>query len=191
MKKFFLLAAVTVTLFSASPLRAESKIDGNVILERIALYIPNVLVDALDTFTVNIGFGAIVEARLMATRAIDVGAGWGLTAKMFKAHNRQYGFGIEEGWYWSFIFIGEESYTIRDSTSLVDKYIEMRAGFPSPTRRCYDIFSGSRDYWAIGGSLGLLLDGDLYIHPVELADFVLGLFLIDIKNDNFTFSDFR
>ena len=191
MKKFFLLAAVTVTLFAAVPLRAESKIDGNVILERLALYIPNVLVDALDTFTVNIGFGAIVEARLMATRAVDVGAGWGLTAKMFKAHNRQYGFGIEEGWYWSFIFVGEESYTIRDSTSLVDKYIEMRAGFPSPTRRCYDIFEGARDYWAFGGALGLLLDGEVYIHPVELADFVLGLFLIDIKNDNFTFSDFR
>ena len=191
MKKLFLLAAVTVTLFSAAPLRAESKIDGNVILERLALYIPNVLVDALDTFTVNIGFGAIAEARLMATRAVDVGAGYGLTAKMFKAHNRQYGFGIEEGWYWSFIFVGEESYTIRDSTSLVDKYIEMRAGFPSPTRRCYDIFEGSRDYWAFGGALGLLLDGEVYIHPVELADFVLGLFLIDIKNDNFTFSDFR
>jgi len=191
MKKILLLSAVAVALFAAPSLRAETKIDGDLILERLALYIPNVLVDALDTFSVNVGFGAIAEARLMATRAVDVGAGWGLTAKMFKAHNRQYGFGIEEGWYWSFIFVGEESYTIRDSTSLVDKYIEMRAGFPSPTRRCYDIFSGSRDYWAIGGALGLLIDGEVYIHPVELADFVLGLFLIDIKNDNFTFGDFR
>ena len=191
MKKILLLSAVAVALFAAPSLRAETKIDGDLILERLALYIPNVLVDALDTFSVNVGFGAIAEARLMATRAVDVGAGWGLTAKMFKAHNRQYGFGIEEGWYWSFIFVGEESYTIRDSTSLVDKYIEMRAGFPSPTRRCYDIYSGSRDYWAIGGALGLLIDGEVYIHPVELADFVLGLFLIDIKNDNFTFSDFR
>ena len=166
MKRILLLTAVTVTLFAAPTLRAESRIDGNVILERLALYIPNVLADALDTFTVNVGFGAIVEARLMATRAVDVGAGWGLTAKMFKAHNRQYGFGIEEGWYWSFIFLGEESYTIRDSTALVDKYIELRAGFPSPTRRCYDICSGSRDYWAFGGALGLLIDVEVYIHPV-------------------------
>ena len=61
----------------------------------------------------------------------------------------------------------------------VDNYVEMRAGVPDPTVRTYDFFSGPRDYWAIGGSLGLLIDGDLYIHPMEWVDFALGFFLIE------------
>jgi hypothetical protein len=192
MKKIFVLIAVVFAIgFTAVPARAASAVDGDVIVERLALYFPNLIADAFDSFTVNLGFGAVAEARLMATRACDVGAGWGMAAKAFKAHNRQYGFGIEEGWYWSLVCIGEESYAVRESTSLVDRYIEVRAGFPSPSRRCYDVINGSRDYWAFGGALGLLIDGEVYLHPVELADFVLGLFLIDIKDDNFTFDSFR
>jgi len=189
MKKiFFAVTIVCMTLFAApAQLQAGT---GDVLIERLALYIPNLLLDALDAFTINLGFGPVAEARLMATRAVDVGAGIGLSAKVFKAHNRQYGWGIEEGWYWSFIFVGEEEYTIRDSSSLVDEYIEMRAGFPSSGNRVYDIYSGARDYWAFGGALGCLLDGELYLHPVEIADFVLGLLLIDIREDNLTFDDF-
>ena len=127
----------------------------------------------------------------MATRAIDTGAGIGMCAKAYKLHNRQYGLGIEEGWYWSFIFVGEENFSVVESTPLVSRYVEMRAGFPEPTQRVYDFFDGPRDYWAFGGALGLFVDGELYVHPVELADFILGFFLIDIKNDDFTLEDFR
>ena len=48
-----------------------------------------------------------------------------------------------------------------------------------------------RDSWAIGGALGFLVDGDVYIHPMEWIDFALGFFLIDIKNDDLVFDDFR
>ena len=165
---------------------------GNEVMEKVALYIPNRLVDALDMFSFSLGVGPAVEARLMGTRFVDVGAGASLFCyKFYKHHNRQYGFGLEEGWYWSFISVGEESYSMLASTSLVDKYVENRTGIPDPATRTYDFFDGSRDYWAIGGALGFLVDGDLYIHPMEWIDFALGFLFIDIKGDDLVFDDFR
>ncbi len=185
MKKLFLVSAL-IASFCCAP------VHGNDIGEKIALYIPNRLIDALDMFSFSLGVGPAVEARLMGTRFVDVGAGASLFCyKFYKHHNRQYGFGVEEGWYWSFVSVGEESYSMLASTSLVDKYVEHRAGIPDPTTRTYDFFDGPRDYWAIGGALGFLVDGDVYIHPMEWIDFALGFFLIDIKNDDLVFDDFR
>lgn len=188
MKKCLLI--VMLCIASAFALKAESFEEINW-GEKLAFYLPNRVLDALDTFTVNLGVGPVIEARLMATRYCDIGAGWsGSTFKAYKDHNRQYGAGIEEGWYWSFIFVGEEEYRIVDSSGMLDRYVECRAGVPSPAMRAYDFVNGPRDFWAIGGSLGLLLDGNVYIHPVELADFVLGFFFIDIKSDDLTFDRF-
>jgi len=185
MKKLFLTLAVVATGLFASQAHSAT------IEERLVFYIPNRIIDALDTFSVALGLGPAIEARLMATRAIDVGAGIGMTAKAYKIHNRQYGLGIEEGWYWSFICVGEENFSVLESTSLVERYVETRTGFPEPIQRVYDFFEGPRDYWAFGGSLGLFLDGDLYVHPVEFADFILGFFLLDIKDDDLTYDLFR
>lgn len=185
MKKFFLALLLACTFFCA-PAR------GNDFLEKVALYIPNRLIDALDLFSFSLGVGPVIEARLMGTRFVDVGAGASLFCyKFYKNYNRQYGLGVEEGWYWSFIFVGEERYSMLSSTSLVDKYAEDRAGIPDPTTRTYDFFEGSRDYWAIGGALGFLVDGDLYVHPMEWVDFALGFLTIDIKGDDLVFDDFR
>ncbi len=189
MKKLFLTLAIVAAGFCGTQAHAEWITKEN-IGEKLLFYIPNRIVDAFDFVSVAVGIGPVVEARLMATRAIDVGLGIGMTAKAYKTHNRQYGLGIEEGWYWSFI-VGEEDYKIHDTTPLVDAYAESCAGFPLPTQRVYDFYDGARDYWAFGGSLGLLIDGDLYVHPVELVDFVLGFFLIDIKDDDFTAEDFK
>ncbi len=189
MKKLFLTLALVAAGFCGTQAHAEWITREN-IGEKLLFYIPNRIVDAFDTFSVALGVGPVVEARLMATRAIDFGLGIGITAKVYKVHNRQYGLGIEEGWYWSFI-VGEEDYKIHDTTPLVASYTESCAGFPLPTQRVYDFFDGERDYWAIGGSLGLFVDGDLYVHPIELVDFVLGFFLIDIKDDDLTMDCFR
>lgn len=187
--KRFLLAAVLV--FSCGVAQAESFSEINW-AEKLALYLPNRILDALDMFSVNLGIGPTVEARLMGTRAVDVGAGISLcNYKLYKDFNRQYGFGVEDGWYWSFISVGEEEFGVRDGSLMIDKYVECRAGVPSPEMRIYHFLTGARDYWAIGGSLGLGIDGNLYIHPVEWADFVLGFFLIDIRSDDLTFDSFR
>ncbi len=198
MKKSFLAAAMAALLLGGTPafaagenLESGGGITAADVGEALALYIPNRLLDALDMFTVNLGVGPVLQARLMGTRLADVGAGIGRSYKIYKTHNRQYGLGIEEGYYWSFIFVGEEDYHMIDCTSLIKNYSETRAGVPDPTTRTYDFFTGPRDYWAIGGSLGGLVDGDLYIHPLEWLDFALGFFFIDFRNDDLTFRDFQ
>ena len=185
MKRLLMILAVA---FAVNGVRADEINWG----EKLALYLPNRVLDALDMFSFSLGVGPVVEARLMGTRVIDVGAGYSATTwKIYKSHNRQYGIGQEDGWYWSFIFIGEEEFCVRDGSLLVDKFVECRAGVPTPEMRVYDFFEGPRDYWAIGGALGFLVDGDLYIHPVEWVDFVLGWFLLDIRNDDLTFDSFN
>ena len=194
MKKLFLAAALLSGIMFAMPVQGAEKNATEEFFDRLpeklVFYIPNRLLDALDMFSVNVGAGLVAQARLMCTRAIDVGAGWGTTAKLYKSHNRQYGCGIEEMWYYSLICIGEEHYSMITNSPWVDNYVEIRAGVPDPTVRTYDFFSGPRDYWAIGGSLGFLIDGDLYIHPLEWLDFALGFILIDIKQDDLTLDSF-
>lgn len=174
----------------AAPAAYRSSDEVN-IWEKLALYIPNRLIDSLDLFSVNLGVGPIIEAQMMATRAIWGGGGIGLAWKAYKGYNRQYGLGTEQGWYWSFVFISGEEYGVVNNTSLVKKYFETRDGFPTPDRWPYDYFDGARDYWQIGGSLGFLITGDLYVHPIEWVDFALGFLLIDIKDDDLTFDSFR
>ncbi len=189
MKKYIMAFSAVFCLFYA--VTAQGGTDsGNWVADKLMLYIPNRILDALDTFTVNVGVGPKIEAQMMATRAVWGGGGYGDSYKAFKAYNRQYGLGVESGWYWSFVFVGEEAYALTDSTSLVKKYIENRSGFPLPETRTYSLLDGTRDYWAIGGSLAFLVCGDVYIHPVEIADLVLGIFFIDIKGDDLTFADF-
>ncbi|MBQ9804041.1 MAG: hypothetical protein IJW35_04265 [Lentisphaeria bacterium] len=188
MKKFFALLAACTVVFSAN---AESFQDINW-GEKLVFYLPNRVLDALDMFSLSLGVGPVAEARLMGTRLADVGAGYSAsTWKVYKGHNRQYGIGVEDGWYWSFISVGEEEFSVRDGSLLVDKYVECRAGIPTPEMRVYDYFEGPRDFWAIGGALGFLVDGDLYIHPVEWLDFALGFFLVDIRQDDLTFDSFN
>ena len=193
MKKI-LLVLVTALVLAPAAVRAnevESEFDRGTLKDKILLYIPNRVMDLLDIFSVTLGVGPVAEARLRATRYCDIGAGAGMTAKIYKDFNRQYGLGFEEGWYWSFIFVSEEQYALTDSLGLVRRYAENRAGVPLPDTRTYDFFTGPRDFWAIGGSLGLLVDGGVYIHPTEWVDLGLGFLLIDFRNDDYILDDFR
>ena len=190
MKKFFAVMAALMMIFT---LAADEMVPGRRTNwgEKIALYLPNRILDLLDIFTVTVGVGPVVEARLMGTRLADVGAGYSAgTYKLYKDFNRQYGIGLEDGWYWSLVLIGEEEYTLREGSLLVDKYVECRAGIPTPEMRAYDYFTGPRDFWAIGGSLGFGIDAGVYIHPVEWVDLALGFFMIDIREDDLNFDSF-
>ena len=184
MKKFLMIVGIAGLLFAGG----AAKADTNRILEKIVLYPANLVMDALDTFTVNVGIGPVLEARLQATSAIWGGGRVGTCGKIYKAYNRQYGLGIEDGWYWEFVSIGEENLGVTSSTALVNKYTENRTGFPEPFNPVYR--NGSRDYWAIGGSLGGIGIGDLYIHPVDIDHFITGIFFYDLKGDDLIFDDF-
>ncbi len=185
MKKLIMMLGVAAMLVTGGAAQ------GNEFAEKAALYIPNRIVDALDAFSVNLGFGPSIRAELMCTRAAVVGGGYGLSCKVFKDYNRQYGLGTQNYWYWSLAAIGEED-TRRDRfAGWTKSYWEAYAGFPLPDQRIYDMQDGARDYWQIGGALGFLVEGEVYIHPVEGIDWVLGFFFLDPKSDDLTFDDFR
>ena len=174
-------------------------VQGADFTEKLLFYVPNRIVDALDCFSLNLGVGLGVRAELQGTRAVTVGGGiQDNVFTLYKDYNRQYGGGIQSGWYWSLI-AGEEDMRrdpvfgwVRpywDSFGWVDG--DFSAGIPSPEGRSYDPIDGARDYWQIGGALGGLIFGEVYLHPIEGFDFVLGFFLIDFKNDDLTIADFQ
>ena len=190
MKKFFAILAACIAVSGVHA--AEMIPDRNTNWgEKFALYLPNRVLDILDIFSVTVGIGPVAEARLMGTRLANVGAGYSAcTYKLYKDYNRQYGIGIEDGWYWSFVCIGDEDYRLREGSLLVDKYSESLTGIPTPEMRTYNYFNGPREYWAIGGSLGFIVDAGVYIHPVEWLDLALGFFMVDIREDDLTFDSF-
>ena len=194
MKKFILtliVCGLAVTGFAGNEeFSAPPKKEFN-LTEALVLWFPNRILDLFDLFSVNVGIGPIIEARLMATRAIDCGAGIGMAYKAYKGYHRQYAFGQEQGFYYSFISIGEEDWAVVNGTRLLKKYTETRAGVPLPTMRNYEFFEGPRDFWQFGGSLGLLVTGDLYVHPFEWIDLATGIFFLDPSGDDLRFDDFR
>ena len=186
MKKFTLMLLVALAAFSFAP-----SARANETVEKLVLYVPNRVVDLLDTFSVNVGFGPRVQVELMCTRFIGGGVGIGSSAMLYKDCNRQYGWGLQNGWGCQVPgFIQEDTERVY-TNRLVQSYWESFMGVPTPEQNIYEYHEGARDYWQIGGSLGLLVVGELYINPIEWVDLALGFLFIDIKDDDLTFENFQ
>ncbi|MFA7230353.1 MAG: hypothetical protein WC071_03700 [Victivallaceae bacterium] len=185
MRKIFLGCVVALMVAGGFSAKAEGVVDS------ICLYIPNRILDTFDIFTLNVGFGPVARAELRFTRAVAFGGGIGFTAKAIKDYNRQYGAALQNGWNGSFLCIDAEDTSRKPTTRLVKEYWEHNEGFPSPEDRIYDFYTGARDYWEVGGSVGALGEVDFYIHPIEVLDLVAGFLFIDLKDDDLSFEDFE
>lgn len=186
MKKVLFLSVIAVLTLTNVNLSANS------VGEKVLLYIPNRIVDLVDIFSVSLGVGPTVRAELMATELIKVGGGYDFgSLRAYKEWNRQYGFGMQEGWYWSFIFAGEQNTTRKHTLGSVDEYFEASAGIPTPTQPIFDYYTGRRDFWRIGGALGFLIEAEVYLNPLEWADLATGFFMIDMRQDDFEVVDFK
>lgn len=183
MKKILFICVCTMMMVTAG---SSAKAD---VLDKIALYLPNRFLDALDTFTVSLGVGPVIRAELHATRGFAFGAGAGAKVMAIKGCNRQYGVGREEGYDISFAMFNRVNLTRDGQSRLVQPFSIDEDGFPLPNQRLYEFYNGARDYWGIGGSLALGLAGTVAIHPIEIADFVTGIFFIDLKGDDLTGED--
>lgn len=162
------------------------------VMEKVAFYLPNRVMDLLDMGTVTVGVGPSVRAELMVTEYCKFGGGIGISGKLLKEVNRQYGFGINNGWYWQLLCTGQEDMQRAKTNRWVNDYDYQMGGVPDYTDvRMYNFYNGSRDFWRIGGALGLGVEAELYLHPVDIADFVTGLFFIDLKGDDFGSEDFQ
>ena len=186
MKKFVFMLLVAFTAFSFAP-----SARANETVEKLVLYVPNRIIDMFDLFSVNLGFGPKAQLELMCTRAVGAGFSAGISAMLYKDANRQYGWGLQNGWHWQLPGLMQEDIERRHTNRLVLSYWENFIGTPLPTQKIYAYNNGARDYWQIGGGGGLLLTGEVYLHPIEWVDFALGFFFLDIKDDDLGFANFE
>ena len=186
MKRFLLGLTLAVSTFASSAQAKE--VDW---IEKLVLYVPNRLLDALDTFSVSVGAGPVLKAEVRATRFLDFGAGFGVAAKLVKENNRQYGVAVDNGYNLNFGPVVEESFVRSYATRSVFEVGECNRGMSWPGMNIYEPNTGMRDYWEFGGNLSCLLDTYVGVHPVEIADFLTGIFMYDLKDDDKGFKDFR
>ncbi len=186
MKKFAFFAVFACFMLFSPALKADS------IGEKLLLYIPNRICDLLDIFSVSVGVGPTVRAELMATELVKVGGGIDFgSLRAYKEWNRQYGVGLQKGWYWSLVCAGEENQRRWNTSGWTEEFHERRAGVPTPDMQIYNYYLGQRDFWRIGGALGLGIEAEVYINPVEWLDLATGFILIDLRQDDIEMSDFR
>ena len=161
-------------------------------VDKVTLYVPNRILDLLDVFSLEIAGGPTLRAELRATHAVQVGAGFGYTARLVKETSRQYGYAMQNGYGTFLPGLVSEDVERRPTSSLVQEYWVSIDGFPSVEEPVYEFRKGARDYWEIGGALGLgIIEAKVAIHPVDILDAVLGFFFIDIKGDDLTFENFK
>ena len=183
--RIFFFSAFFLFFLSAVPLHAQWT-------DRLALYLPNRVLDLMDVFTLNIGGGPTLHAELYATRACEVGGGVGYTFQVIKDHNRQYGYAALNGYGTYLPFATREDIERRPGSYFVPEEWINHEGVPDPSEPIYAPRTGIRDFWEIGASIGaVLVDATVSVHPVEILDAVLGFFFIDISGDDLTFENFQ
>ncbi len=184
MKKAVALFALAIMLSAGSSSNAA-------VTDTLLMYIPNRAVDFVDCFSATVGFGPAIEGRAWVTRWLSFGGGIGATAKVVKQINRQYGTCLDSGWNAHFMVISAEAYEIEKCSRGVKKYYQYSTGVPLPGEKIYDIHNGERDFWSIGAEGAVLGQFSFEIHPIEMADFITGIFFIDLKGDDIKGSDLR
>ncbi len=179
-----IIAAAFILTAGASTHAADSVYEG------IVFYVPHRIIDAVDVFSMTLGFGPTARLKVFATRDFAFGAGVGVDAALVKQINRQYGAGLESGWDTSFALISAEHSQRESSVGSVKDFYYYSTGTPSPRENVYKFYDGARDFWSLGVEAGVgLVEFTFELHPVEIADFVTGWVFIDIKDDDFGVED--
>lgn len=182
MKKLAVMGSLILAMTLGSTVQAA-------VGDQFLYYIPNRIVDLVDMFSLEVGFGPVIRAHGRITRACDIGAGVGNTVKAVKGYNRQFGGAMEKGWDASFLMISSENKTRENTSRLVQQFNYYATGTPLPTESVYDFYKGARDYFTIGGEAGALVEVGFEAHLVEIADFITGWLFIDLKSDDYTGDD--
>lgn len=183
LKKLIALFAIVFAMTAGTASQAQ-------VFDKIALYIPNRFLDAMDTFSISLAFGPTARGETWCTRAFAFGAGTGVLVKAAKGYNRQYGCGFESGWETNFMEVTAEGKELTNCVGSLKEYNQYYSGFPTTDERIYNFYNGARDYWSLGLTGGLAIaevSGEF--HPVEIVDFFAGCVFIDIKGDDLTFAD--
>ena len=168
-------------------LELESKKDKagaekNSLLHIALMYIPNRIIDLTDIVTAGIGFGPEASLELTATKYCQIGAAYGDRYFLEKGYNRQYGGGYYSGYNASFTRWYTErafnDYTFGTIKPYVIVGLDSSERYPD--RKPYS--DGIRDFWKIGFHFGWIFDVGVHVHPVAIANFLTGFFLIRLTD---------
>lgn len=152
------------------------------VLARILYYIPDRIIDLLDVVSFDINYGFQIGAGIWFTRAIQNVAYTGSSIGFGYYQKKQLGLKSEGSTEFVLFGVGISLVSgARVGTGGVDTSTSLLA-FHTPSSALYQEY---RDYWGIGAKAGVgLVGAEVEIHPLEIYDFLLGLFLFDPMNDD-------
>ena len=151
---------------------------------KVACYVPNLIMDCLDMTSLDLKSGLYSGLGFRLTRIFGIGAEGGVNVGLYKDINRQYGFAYNNGYQLQAGFLTMEDTSVFDPAGTVKPYWVHGDNFPSWNSELYAIDSGARDYWAIEVYAYLLAGAKVGVHPIEIADFITGIFFYDLKGDD-------
>lgn len=187
MKKSFCgIAVAAVMLFAGNTLHAQYTVEpstGRVIADKILMYLPNRLADLADIISIDLEAGTAFKAGVNLTHAVGFGLEYGDTGKISWDYNRKYGTSINSASHAWFLAASRGTLMQDCIYGNLNEYDYSFSGFRSP---CDPAFVKKyQDYWALEVTGVLLAGGRVAFHPMELADFICGLFCIDISKDDY------
>lgn len=154
------------------------------VLAAILLYLPDRLLDLCDvlSFDVHVGPGLFVNLHL--TRAVQLGAGGRGVAGLGWHDHRSLGVLTMTESELVLPGFGTNAFAgMAAGTSGVQLVSAAQGGLHRPSNALYQEY---RDYWAAGVAVTAVLVGiDFDLHPVELADFLVGFSTVDFLRDDF------
>jgi hypothetical protein len=150
-------------------------------------YLPDRILDALDTFSFDLHLGLGLWVDVHATRALQVGLGGRTVAGVGWHANRSLGLQTQSQAGVNFLAFGAEGYSaMHVGTSGVRAGTWSESGLHAPSSPLYQDY---KDYWAVGASATALFVGvDADVHLMQVYDFLAGWFLFDPLNDDFASS---
>lgn len=173
---------------------------GDYAVYSVVFYPVNRINDFCDIITWSASAGLEEGVFVRATNYMQFGGAFGhtyfisnVTKRTYPADQAElikylmnylpYGAGHYAGWNYGFLCFSAEKSFVLDSIGAVEQYEHVSDfGIPSFNDKIYK--DKIRDFWAIEARVAYLWGLEISVHPVEIADFVLGIFCIDIKSDD-------
>lgn len=151
-------------------------------LERFAWYIPDRIKDTIDIFGLEVNFGPQIGAGVWATRAVQANAYAGTTAGLGLYQKTGPGGRAESSL--DFAIGPAGGTTIAGSKGGIYGYATTARAL-TLHKPSHDLYQEYRDYWAVGGKMGLFFIGfEGEIHPVEIFDWLGGWAGLDPLHDD-------
>lgn len=147
-------------------------------------YFPNLFKDLSEVFSVQAGAGPVWATRFTMTKWAQLGLDYGDSYFLAAGYEGQYGGGESYGWEATAACIQGEKRLVNQTFGSVKPYSisERKELVPSREEEVYK--NRIKDFWSLGVKVAWFLALDLEMHPDEFADFLAGIFFVDVKGDN-------